>query len=95
VRPRLGHAQISADSLSLAQAVAAEIGEMYRNGEQKGKPVLLMSAETSFDSAVNLALRESGFGAVVRDSAHLTRIGTRGMIVVREMADLSRIAGRV
>lgn len=92
IRP--AHAQVSADSLALARAVAAYIEPVYSAREKRG-PVLILPAESRFDSAVVAALSErSRVQPAVRDSTHLTRIGTRGMIVVREMEDLRRIAGR-
>ncbi len=92
IRP--AEAQISADSLGLARAVAAYVEPMYKAAEKR-EPVLILPAETPFDSAVAAALRErSPVQPAVRDSTHLTRIGTRGMVVVREMAELRRIAGQ-
>lgn len=92
IRP--ADAQISADSLQLARAVAAYIELMYSPGEKR-EPVLILPAETPFDSAVAAALSEwSRARPSVRDSTHLTRVGTRGMMVIRETAELRRIAGR-
>lgn len=91
--PRAAHAQLSADSLSLARITAAAIDDVYV-GTAPAKRVLILSAHAPFDSAVNLALRQrSGFQHVVRDSAYLTWVGTRGVVLAPDTTQLYRLGG--
>lgn len=92
--PRAAHAQISADSLSLARTVAAHIHDLHW-GRVRRPGVIIVPAETPFDSAVNLAFqaRTRHHGAV-RDSARLPHVGTKGVIVVRDVGELRGLPGR-